>query len=164
MIRYSLVCEKRHDFEIWFKNSADYDKQSKRGLVTCPECGSAKVEKALEQRQKGNELFKNGQLPQALIEYHHVLLALKGLEGELQAFAGPAPPINEAESSSSKGGPSARPCRLPPLPTLLTHLMQTSRRRTTSAHKLLKACSLRTSTWQPSSSSSKSGHVRSTPP
>jgi len=47
MIRYSLVCEKKHDFEIWFKNSADYDKQSKRGLVTCPACGSAKVEKAL---------------------------------------------------------------------------------------------------------------------
>ena len=47
MIRYSLVCDKTHDFEIWFKNSADYDKQSKRGLVTCPACGSAKVEKAL---------------------------------------------------------------------------------------------------------------------
>jgi hypothetical protein len=47
MIRYSLVCERKHDFEIWFKNSADYDKQAKRGLVTCPECGSAKVEKAL---------------------------------------------------------------------------------------------------------------------
>jgi len=47
MIRYSLVCERKHDFEIWFKNSADYDKQAKRGLVTCPACGSAKVEKAL---------------------------------------------------------------------------------------------------------------------
>ena len=47
MIRYSLVCNKQHDFEIWFKNSADYDKQSKRGLVTCPACGTAKVEKAL---------------------------------------------------------------------------------------------------------------------
>ena len=47
MIRYSLICERRHDFEIWFKNSADYDKQAKRGLVTCPACGSAKVEKAL---------------------------------------------------------------------------------------------------------------------
>jgi hypothetical protein len=47
MIRYSLVCERKHPFEIWFKNSADYDKQSKRGLVTCPSCGSAKVEKAL---------------------------------------------------------------------------------------------------------------------
>ena len=47
MIRYSLVCEKQHDFESWFKNSAAYDKQAKRGLVTCPACGSAKVEKAL---------------------------------------------------------------------------------------------------------------------
>jgi hypothetical protein len=47
MIRYSLVCERKHDFEIWFKNSADYDKQSKRGLVACPSCGSEKVEKAL---------------------------------------------------------------------------------------------------------------------
>src|SRR5689334_24868060 len=47
MIRYSLICERKHDFEIWFKNSADYDKQAKRGLVTCPACGSAKVEKAL---------------------------------------------------------------------------------------------------------------------
>jgi hypothetical protein len=47
MIRYALVCDRKHDFEIWFKNSADYDKQAKRGLVTCPSCGSAKVEKAL---------------------------------------------------------------------------------------------------------------------
>jgi hypothetical protein len=47
MIRYSLVCERRHEFEVWFKNSADYDKQSKHGLVSCPACGSSKVEKAL---------------------------------------------------------------------------------------------------------------------
>jgi hypothetical protein len=47
MIRYSLVCERKHEFEVWFKNSADYDKQSKRGLVSCPSCGSEKVEKAL---------------------------------------------------------------------------------------------------------------------
>ena len=47
MIRYSLVCEHKHEFEIWFKNSADYDKQSKRGLVSCPSCGSEEVEKAL---------------------------------------------------------------------------------------------------------------------
>ncbi|MGD9915399.1 MAG: DUF1178 family protein [Rhizobiaceae bacterium] len=47
MIRYSLVCERSHDFEAWFRNSDDYDRQRKRGLVECPECGSAKVEKAL---------------------------------------------------------------------------------------------------------------------
>jgi hypothetical protein len=47
MIRYTLVCNERHEFESWFTNSAAYDKQAKRGLVTCPLCGSSKVEKAL---------------------------------------------------------------------------------------------------------------------
>lgn len=47
MIRYALVCERKHNFEIWFNSSADYDKQRKRGLVTCPTCDSKKVEKAI---------------------------------------------------------------------------------------------------------------------
>jgi hypothetical protein len=47
MIRYTLHCDKNHDFESWFQNSAAYDKQAKRSLVTCPVCGSAKVEKAI---------------------------------------------------------------------------------------------------------------------
>jgi len=47
MIRYALNCENGHSFESWFKNSAAYDKQSKRSLVTCPLCGSAEVEKAI---------------------------------------------------------------------------------------------------------------------
>lgn len=47
MIRYALVCDRRHEFEIWFNNSADYDKQSKRGLVACPVCNSKNVDKAI---------------------------------------------------------------------------------------------------------------------
>jgi len=47
MIRYSLVCEAGHDFESWFPSGDAYDAQRKRGLVSCPVCGSAKVEKAL---------------------------------------------------------------------------------------------------------------------
>jgi hypothetical protein len=47
MIRYSLVCDDKHEFDVWFKNAADYDKQKKRKLVSCPACGSSKVEKAL---------------------------------------------------------------------------------------------------------------------
>ena len=47
MIRYALACDKGHDFESWFQDSAAYDKQARRGLVTCPLCGSAKVEKAI---------------------------------------------------------------------------------------------------------------------
>ncbi len=47
MIRYALACEKGHTFESWFADSAAYDKQAKRGLVACPHCGSANVEKAI---------------------------------------------------------------------------------------------------------------------
>jgi hypothetical protein len=47
MIRYTLACERGHEFESWFQNSAAYDKQAKRGLVTCPVCNSAKVDKAI---------------------------------------------------------------------------------------------------------------------
>ena len=47
MIRYALVCRKGHAFESWFENSAAYDKQAKRGLVSCPICGELKVEKAI---------------------------------------------------------------------------------------------------------------------
>ena len=47
MIRYALRCEAGHTFESWFNNSAAFDRQAARGLVACPMCGSAKVEKAL---------------------------------------------------------------------------------------------------------------------
>jgi hypothetical protein len=47
MIRYSLQCERGHAFESWFQDSASYDKQAKRGLVSCPICNSVKVEKSI---------------------------------------------------------------------------------------------------------------------
>lgn len=47
MIKYRLRCSKDHEFEAWFSDSGTYDAQAKRGLVTCPACGSKKVSKAL---------------------------------------------------------------------------------------------------------------------
>ena len=47
MILYALSCENGHSFDSWFQDSAAFDKQAERGLVTCPHCGSAKVEKAI---------------------------------------------------------------------------------------------------------------------
>jgi hypothetical protein len=47
VIRYALSCEAGHAFDSWFANSAAFDRQAARGLVTCPMCGSAKVEKAI---------------------------------------------------------------------------------------------------------------------
>jgi hypothetical protein len=47
MIRYTLRCERGHNFESWFQDSAAYDSQIKRKLVSCPTCDSIKVEKAI---------------------------------------------------------------------------------------------------------------------
>ena len=47
MIRYALHCDRNHEFESWFQSSSAYESQVKRKLVTCPICGSAKVDKAI---------------------------------------------------------------------------------------------------------------------
>ncbi|OAF17217.1 DUF1178 family protein [Bradyrhizobium neotropicale] len=47
MIRYALHCDQHHAFESWFQSSSAYDSQIRRKLVTCPICGSAKVDKAI---------------------------------------------------------------------------------------------------------------------
>lgn len=47
MIHYQLRCSEAHEFDGWFKDSAAFDRQAKRGLVECPACGGTKVERAL---------------------------------------------------------------------------------------------------------------------
>jgi len=47
MIRYNLRCDAGHAFESWFQSSSAYESQVKRKLVSCPACGSLKVEKAI---------------------------------------------------------------------------------------------------------------------
>ena len=47
MIRYALVCDRGHEFESWFQDSVAYDRQAKRALVSCPQCGSTRVAKAI---------------------------------------------------------------------------------------------------------------------
>lgn len=46
MIVFDLSCEDGHRFEGWFGSSGDFASQLARGLLTCPECGSAAVTKA----------------------------------------------------------------------------------------------------------------------
>ena len=47
MIRFGLICDQDHEFDGWFSNSDEFDKQKKRGLIACPVCHSLKVTKAL---------------------------------------------------------------------------------------------------------------------
>ena len=47
MIIFDLKCAPHgHVFEAWFGSSDDYGAQLARGLVSCPLCGSAEIEKA----------------------------------------------------------------------------------------------------------------------
>lgn len=47
MIRYDLTCDQGHSFDSWFASAAAYDRLEAAGHVACPDCGSAKVTKAL---------------------------------------------------------------------------------------------------------------------
>ncbi|MEP5938940.1 MAG: DUF1178 family protein [Erythrobacter sp.] len=47
MIVYDLSCDDGHQFEGWFGSSGDFADQKERGLLSCPQCGSAMVEKAV---------------------------------------------------------------------------------------------------------------------
>lgn len=45
MIKYALSCAEGHAFEAWFRSGDAYDRQAKKQLVTCPQCGSNEIEK-----------------------------------------------------------------------------------------------------------------------
>ncbi|WP_020593218.1 DUF1178 family protein [Kiloniella laminariae] len=47
MILFDLKCENGHVFETWFKDSAAFRSQSDQGIISCPNCASTSVSKAL---------------------------------------------------------------------------------------------------------------------
>lgn len=46
MIVFDLSCASGHRFEGWFGSSSDFEDQRERGLLACPQCGTAEVSKA----------------------------------------------------------------------------------------------------------------------
>lgn len=67
MIRYDLICEKGHEFDAWFSDSAAYDAQHKRGFVECAVCGSIKVEKQLMRPNVGAKANRKGEASQPMV-------------------------------------------------------------------------------------------------
>lgn len=45
MIVFDLICRDQHRFEGWFTSGEDFASQQSRGLLNCPVCGGAHVEK-----------------------------------------------------------------------------------------------------------------------
>ena len=47
MIRYTLKCDNDHRFESWFQSAEAFESVRAQGYATCPDCGSARVDKTL---------------------------------------------------------------------------------------------------------------------
>jgi len=47
MIVFDLHCEDDHRFEGWFASAREFASQKKRGLLSCPACGSVSIERGL---------------------------------------------------------------------------------------------------------------------
>ncbi len=46
MILFKLKCSAEHEFEVWFRDGAAYERQAARRLISCPDCGDSAIEKA----------------------------------------------------------------------------------------------------------------------
>jgi len=59
VIVFELICPKHHRFEGWFASAGDFDGQKDRGLLSCPSCGRAEIEKlpTAKIRTSGPELL-----------------------------------------------------------------------------------------------------------
>jgi len=59
VIVFELICPKQHRFEGWFASAGDFDGQKDRGLLSCPSCGRAEIEKlpTAKIRTTGPEVF-----------------------------------------------------------------------------------------------------------
>ena len=47
MIKFDLVCENDHIFEVIFDDSSSYEIQKKKKLIECPFCNSLKISKSV---------------------------------------------------------------------------------------------------------------------
>ena len=97
MIVFDLECRVGgHRFEGWFGSSQDYAQQQERGLVACPECGSAEVIKAPmapNLGRKGNQLAPAPSNPASAIPASSVPASVPAQATPPQPMVkGPIPP------------------------------------------------------------------------
>jgi hypothetical protein len=85
VIRYALTCDNAHEFEGWFSESADFDRQVETGFLTCPACGSSADSKLLmapsvstaRQKQALQTLAMDTAQKQAIAKFKEAVAAIK---------------------------------------------------------------------------------------
>jgi hypothetical protein len=101
MILFTLRCAAGHEFDGWFRDGDGFEAQQQAGEIACPECGDAKVEKALMAPNIGRSHKKSPaisptQLHAALVELRRQVEANCDYVGE--RFAEEARKIHYGES------------------------------------------------------------------
>jgi len=89
MIRYALRCADGHEFESWFRDSDAFDAQSAAKLLSCPACGSLKIEKQIMAPNVALQEEKPAPQPVAMIaeKDHEIRQMLRALKQHLEAHA-----------------------------------------------------------------------------
>lgn len=101
MIVYDLECRAwQHRFEGWFKSSDDFTRQQERGLLSCPQCSSPEVDKAVQAPRLAR---KGNQLPEATARPARALPAT----APASPPAAPAVPIASAPTAGAPMPPQA---------------------------------------------------------
>lgn len=103
MIVFDLECRPGgHVFEGWFGSSGDFDDQAARGLVSCPICGVAEVDKAVMAPRIGGGKGEAARSPAEVKAMLHALGAMQarmlaGSEHVGDRFASEARAIHDGE-------------------------------------------------------------------
>lgn len=85
MIRYSLICDHGHEFEGWFSESADFERQRDSGFLTCPVCSSVAISKTLmapsvataRKKEEGQKLVFDQVQKEAFLKLKEAVAAVK---------------------------------------------------------------------------------------
>ena len=58
MIQYQLRCEHDHQFDGWFPNIAEFERQQEKHLLICPLCDTKRVDRAIMSPAVGKKTSK----------------------------------------------------------------------------------------------------------
>lgn len=117
MILFDLICRPHgHVFEAWFASSDSYQSQKKDGLLQCPICASADVDKAVMAPRVGAKSNQQSGLTAAREREQHDQRAT----ADLEASAMPA------ESASALTSPDAAKVKLAALAKMQAALLAQS--------------------------------------
>jgi hypothetical protein len=109
LIRYSLICDHGHEFEGWFSESADFDRQKESGFLTCPVCASASISKTLmapsvataRQKEAGQKLVFDQVQKEAFSKLTEAVAAVKANSEDVgERFPEEARKIHYGESEA----------------------------------------------------------------